>query len=41
MYESEDAEKSFEFMQLNFNHESDADDVDTGLNPLNLGELPE
>jgi hypothetical protein len=41
MYEKEDAEKSFEFAQLSFNHESDADDVDTGMNPLALGELPE
>ena len=41
MYEQEDAEKSYEYTQINFNHEEDADDVDTGLNTLSLGEIKE
>jgi len=40
MYQEEEDEKSFEFLQLGFDHEADTDDIPEGLDPIALNQVP-
>ena len=34
MYQDEEDEKSYEFLQLRFDHDGDTDDIPDGLDPI-------
>jgi hypothetical protein len=38
MYQDEEDEKSFEFVQIRFDHENDTEDVPEGLDPIALAQ---
>jgi len=40
MYQEEDDEKSFEFLQLGFDHENDTEDIPENLDPVALNQMP-
>jgi hypothetical protein len=38
MYKDEEDEKSFEFLQMNYEHENDTEDIPQGLDPIALAQ---
>jgi hypothetical protein len=40
MYQDEEDEKSFEFLQIKYDHENDTEDIPSGLDPITLSQQP-
>jgi len=40
MYQDEEDEKSFEFLQIKYDHENDTEDIPNGLDPIALSQAP-
>ena len=40
MYQDEEDEKSFEFVQVHYDHENDTEDIPENLDPITLGQMP-
>ena len=40
MYQDEEDEKSFEFLQIKYDHENDTEDIPNGLDPIALSQVP-
>lgn len=40
MYQDEEDEKSFEFLQIKYDHENDTEDIPNGLDPITLSQVP-
>jgi hypothetical protein len=40
MYQDEEDDKSFEFIQIKYDHEADTDDIPEGLDPIALNQVP-
>jgi hypothetical protein len=40
MYQDEEDEKSFEFLQVHYDHENDTEDIPENLDPITLSQMP-
>jgi len=40
MYQDEEDEKSFEFLQIKYDHENDTEDIPENLDPIALNQMP-